>query len=214
MPKMTSYSQELQETQPHLTTRLSRKQAPRISRAPARHGGEQWRWGGLTFAGRRRQAWGSRILLLWVSLGNRALARELTARIEVTRGGAHEWTGRAAVPETQPAPPRVVSRCAAVVKDEAHHVVVEEEQTRTASPSRKSRPVPRRCPGINVLTASRRCPRRLPPTSPRPQVRSIRPRSRSLVCFFFGPSGWSFFLGRGKGRKVENGRDFFRSQPN
>jgi hypothetical protein len=149
-----------------------------------------------------------------VSLGNRALARELTARIEVTRGGAHKWTGRAAVPETQSAPPHVVSRCAAVVKDEAHHVAVEEEQTRTASPSRKSRPVPRRCPGINVLAASRRCPRRLPPTSPRPQVRSIRPRSRSLVCFFSGPSGWSFFLGRGKGRKVENGRDFFRSQPN
>jgi hypothetical protein len=57
---------------------------------------------------------------------------------------------------------------------------------------------------------------RLPPPSPRPQVRSIRLRSRGLVCFFSGPSGWSFFSGPWEGAE---GREWPRifselAQPN
>jgi hypothetical protein len=86
--------------------------------------------------------------------------------------------------ETHHAPPPVVTRCAAVatVEDEPHCVTVETELS-----------APRRYPGLNALTVSQRLSRRLPSSSPRPQVRSRRVHSCDLVCFLSGPSGGVFF---------------------
>jgi hypothetical protein len=103
--------------------------------------------------------------------------------------------------ETHHAPPPVVTRCAAVatVEDEPHCVTVETELS-----------APRRYPGLNALTVSQRLSRRLPSSSPRPQVRSRRVHSCDLVCFLSGPSG-GVFSGPWEGRKVKNGRDFSRN---